>query len=259
VPQATAARGRWLVRLTGAAILGLWLAPARGFAESLEPRTGQALAASFVDALNAGDEEAVVALFDIQATIAADRMAWRAQDVRGWARLQIAERIKLEPTSDYAVARNRVKWTARVSRRDWRQRGVDRLEVWDSILVDHGRILAFMSQPAQSTVAGLLGDGWRPEAPPDPPRETTSELAWPTEFLALVAPLAIAAFAAGIARARRRTRTPRPQPDGPRQGGVRLASLATLAAAKRVRPVAPGVASSSVRAEVGEIELCEVI
>jgi len=150
--------------------------PKPAFGEPLEDEAGRTTAARFVEALNVGDDEdAVLALFDVQATVTADRMAWRAADVRRWIRLQVAERIRVQPTSAFEVVGHRVKWTARVFRCDWRQKGVDPLEVWDPILVDdRHRILAFMSQPTDHQAGAFLGDGWRPYTTPDPVSEPST-------------------------------------------------------------------------------------
>jgi hypothetical protein len=153
------------------------LAPSRVVAEPLEPEAGRRVAAALVQALNAGDEDAAVALFDIQATVAADRLAWVPADVRHWIRLQLAERISIQPTSAYDVVGHRVKWMARVFRSDWHARGADPLEVWDSVLVDRNRIVAFMSQPTDARARALLGEAWSPGKRAEPiPEEALTNL-----------------------------------------------------------------------------------
>jgi hypothetical protein len=172
---------RRLAWLGALVLLGIAFAPQGAFAESLEREAGRTIAAEFVDAFNSGDEDAVLALFDVQATVTADRMVWRLSDLRRWISLQVSERINIQPTSAYEVVGYRVKWTARVFRRDWIQDGVDTLDVWESILVDdRHRILAFVSQPTDRQTAALLGDRWRPDTTPDPLSEP-STIALPSD------------------------------------------------------------------------------
>jgi hypothetical protein len=96
-------------------------------------------------------------------------------DPEATLRAEVSERINIQPTSAYEVVGYRVKWTARVFRRDRLQDGVDTLDVWESILVDdRHRILAFVSQPTDRQTAALLGDRWRPDTTPDPLSEPST-------------------------------------------------------------------------------------
>jgi transcriptional regulator with XRE-family HTH domain len=130
--------------------------------------TELALAGALVDALNHGDEDAVVALFDPEATLHMERYAWLQFEIRQWARAQIADRIVIEPEGPIQAVPNHALWTARVQRDDWRERGVESVRLANHISTDGERILDFSADPLDGTSVIPLGALWRPGSPPDP-------------------------------------------------------------------------------------------
>jgi len=129
--------------------------------------TELALATALVDALNRGDEEGVVALFDPEATLRADRYAWTHHEIRRWARSQIAAAIVIEPEGTFQAIPNRAMWTARFGRVDWRQRGVEWVRMANQILTEGDRIIDFSADPLDGASVIPLGDLWRPRSTPD--------------------------------------------------------------------------------------------
>lgn len=125
------------------------------------------LAAALVDALNHGDEGGMVALFDAEATVTADRYAWTRFEIHLWARAQIAASIVMEPEGPYQAVPNRAMWTARVRRADWRERGADWVRMANQILTQDGHIMDFTSVPLDGASVIPLGNLWRPGSTPD--------------------------------------------------------------------------------------------
>jgi hypothetical protein len=79
------------------------------------------LAHAFTAALNAHDEDALVALFtedDAGPTVTADRFAWQNFEIRLWAQQQIQANIRTEGF-DYRVTERGAAWNADVYRDDW--------------------------------------------------------------------------------------------------------------------------------------------
>jgi hypothetical protein len=127
-----------------------------------------ALATALVDALNRGDEDAAVALFDPEATLHMDRYAWTDAEIHRWARTQIAASIEVEPQGPFQAVPNRSFWTARVRRADWAQRGVEWVLLACQILTEADRIMDFSADPLDATSVAGLGSLWRPGSVPDP-------------------------------------------------------------------------------------------
>src|SRR5437016_1317684 len=93
-----------LSALGGAVALALLAVPVAAHPGLHDESTGVpalTLASSFVDTLNAGDVEAVVALFDDEGTVFADRHAWLKYEVRLWAQTQTDNSIKMVPESPF--------------------------------------------------------------------------------------------------------------------------------------------------------------
>jgi hypothetical protein len=161
---------------------------------SLRQSSEVGLAAALVDALNQGEEDAVVALFDPEATLHMERYAWLHYQIRQWARAQIAAGIVIEPEGPFQAVPNHALWTARVQRDDWRQRGVDSVRLANQILTEGDRILDFSADLLDGATVAPLGDLWRPGSPPDPiPRLTRSHESNQTrpQEQAAVGPLAL--------------------------------------------------------------------
>jgi hypothetical protein len=148
---------------------GVFEAAADGVLATTGPRSSAelALAAALVDALNRGDEDAVVALFDPEATLHMDRYAWSAYQIRQWAHAQIAAGIVIESEGPFQAIANRALWTARVRRDDWRERGVESVLLANQILTEGDRILDFSADPLDGASVTPLSDLWRPGSPPD--------------------------------------------------------------------------------------------
>jgi hypothetical protein len=192
-----------------------------------------ALASALVDALNRGDEGGIVALFDPEATVTADRYAWTHFEIRLWARAQIAASIVIEPEAPYQAVPNRAMWTARVRRADWRERGVDWVRMSNRILTEDGRIMDFTSVPLDGASVLPLGNLWRPGSTPDripplsvagdPQRVSTERQAGTLPVAALASVMGGVFLVAGVRRLR-------PQAVPPRTPGTQSALLAQLEA-----------------------------
>jgi len=127
------------------------------------------LAQRFTGLLNAHDVDALVELFtddeDSGGTVHADRYAWHKVEIRAWARRQVRANIHVN-ARDYRVTQNGTSWNAEVHRDDWRQLGVDQLRVLNSIWVQDGKLVDFMSKPLDQDDAEQLGRLWQPGASP---------------------------------------------------------------------------------------------
>jgi hypothetical protein len=132
------------------------------------PAPELALATALVDALNRGDEDAAVALFDPEATLHMDRYAWTHAEIHRWARTQIAASIEIEPQGPFQAVPNRSFWTARVRRADWAQRGVEWVRLACQILTEGDHIMDFSADPLDASSVAGLGSLWRPGSVPDP-------------------------------------------------------------------------------------------
>jgi hypothetical protein len=129
-----------------------------------------ALEDALVRNLNRGDEDGVVALFDPQATVEADRHAAGVDEIRLWARRQIAYSINIVVDRREAAdsGPNRAMWTAHVWRQDWRAIGLPSVVMTQAIWTVGPRIVHFSAFPTDGTLVPQLGDAWRPSSAPDP-------------------------------------------------------------------------------------------
>jgi hypothetical protein len=138
------------------------------------PLTGESsaelsLATTLVDALNRGDEDAAVMLFDPEATLRADRYAWTHFEIRVWARAQIAASLVIEPDGAFQAIPNHAMWTAHFRRADWRERGVESVRMANRIVTEGDRIIDFSADPLDGASVLPLGELWRPGSTPDRP------------------------------------------------------------------------------------------
>jgi hypothetical protein len=184
---------------------------------SPRPSNELALAAALVDALNRGDEDRVVALFDPEATLRMDRFAWTHYEIRLWARAQIGASIVVEREGPIQAVPNRAMWTTRVGRDDWRERDVQWVRMANRILTEDDRIMDFSADPLDDASITPLGNLWRPGSTPDrtPPvtpghgvDQSAADGQAPAAPLTLLACVVVSLFVVGGARRLRSGATP---------------------------------------------------
>ena len=131
--------------------------------------TPLALQDTFVRDLNRGDEDGVVALFDPQATLEADRYAAGLDEIRLWARMQISNsiNIQVDPGEASKTGPYMTMWRASVRRQDWRAIGFESVVMTQVIWTVGPRIVHFGMFPNDGAVVPQLGDAWRPRSLPD--------------------------------------------------------------------------------------------
>jgi len=210
--------------------------------QAQDERTDQEVVAAFMAALNAGDADRVLGVFDLDTTVIADRRANRPSDITRWVRRQVIEQLRFVPTGPYqAAGHDRVIWTARLARNDWQLAGVEELEVTASALIRGAKIVRFSAQPHNNAAVARLDLSWQPDFLPECIATSTvpqiSSSTWPLEPLqTLVLALAAATLGLGVRLLRgygnvwgNETQT----------GGELITSLGRFTAARRTREASP--------------------
>jgi hypothetical protein len=144
--------------------------PRSALDESGEPEPPSILALELIRALNSHDVETVVSLFDANATIQAERYAWKTGDIRTWSRMQSAALVHMQVNPDSFRAQGfRVQWTAVVDRSDWASRGIDSVAMMNEIWTEGDRIVHYNEALIDGALVPKFGDLWQPRAAPSLP------------------------------------------------------------------------------------------
>jgi uncharacterized protein (TIGR02246 family) len=179
------------------AVLAVWLASAAGAAaQATDPA---AVAIAFETALNAGDADALLALFADDAVITTQTTtAAGREQVRAFLRGLVAARFRVESVADRRVAGATETHTALVSTEDWKRLGIAPLEATAEVVVRDGKIASFAVTYTPASLAKLRAATAR-AAPAQLPRS-----GGPTTPLGAAAGLGAGLTLLGVALGRRR-------------------------------------------------------